>query len=149
MQGVRMCTGFWLMMVSCEHGNKCWNFIKDRISKVAELFLICISCNAWSLFLIVTSNDKCNDSVPTSFVVIFANQQHYDTLHLQIGWEQYLLCLLPQKVAKTVLSEYRKPYLSIPFLGFGVQNGKISHVTLLVISIMKLFGRFLGSFTKM
>jgi hypothetical protein len=44
------------MMVSCEHNNKCWNFIKDRIPKVAELFLICIPGNVWSLFLIVTSN---------------------------------------------------------------------------------------------
>ena len=44
------------MMVSCEHGNKFWNSTKDRISKVPELFLACISCNVWSLFLIATSN---------------------------------------------------------------------------------------------
>jgi len=40
-----MCIGFWLMMVSCEHGNKVWNSIKDRIPKVAEMFLACISYN--------------------------------------------------------------------------------------------------------
>jgi hypothetical protein len=51
-----MCNGFLLTMVSCEHGNKFWNSIKDRIPKVAELFLACISCNVWSLFLIATSN---------------------------------------------------------------------------------------------
>lgn len=44
------------MVVSCEHGNKFWNFIKDRIPKEVELFLACIFCNVWSLSFIVTSN---------------------------------------------------------------------------------------------
>jgi hypothetical protein len=43
-------------MVSCEHGNKFWNYTKDRISKAADLFLACISCSVWSLFLIATTN---------------------------------------------------------------------------------------------
>jgi len=39
-------------MFSFEHGNKFWNSIKDRIPKVAELFLAYIYCNVWSFFFL-------------------------------------------------------------------------------------------------